>query len=199
MKHTQPPGHCSGPDSASRMRRLRLLLPGLPIPLFLLAIVGGLMVFVASAVRLTFLETPVPYITFYPAVILAALYGGLRTGLLATVLSACLAGFFGIEPVWRLAIKDPADGLSLVIFLLTCTTISWMIEVMRRAQARALRAEAWAHIATERQRVAEVLRESEERHRIFFEMGAVGRAYGSLEGRILRANTKYWVHRGSTC
>ncbi len=122
---------------------------------------------------------------------LAALYGGLRAGLLATAFSACLADFLEFPSLSNLAIKDPADGLSLVIFLLTCTAISWMSEAMRCAQARAFRAEARVHIARQRQRSAKALRESEERHRVFFEMGAVGMAYGTLEGRILHANTKY--------
>ncbi len=50
-------------------------------------------VIAATAVRLAFLtgagDAP-PFLTFYPAVMLAALYGGLRAGLLATVLSALI-------------------------------------------------------------------------------------------------------------
>ena len=156
--------------------------------------VAVVIVLSAAAVRLVclqMLETRLPYLTFYPAVMLAALYGGLRAGLLATALSAFLADFFWIDPVWYLSIQNPADCLSMVIFILICTAFSWLAEAMQLAQARALRAEAQVQLAAERQRATEGLRESEERHRIFFEMGAVGMAYGSLEGRILHANTKY--------
>ena len=52
---------------------------------------------------------------FYPAVMLAALYGGLRAGLLATVLSGALASYFWMEPRGSLGISDPGDWLSMVI------------------------------------------------------------------------------------
>jgi PAS domain-containing protein len=49
------------------------------------------MVLAAAALRLAFFQalgTRAVYVTFYPAVMLAALYGGLRAGLLATLLAA---------------------------------------------------------------------------------------------------------------
>jgi hypothetical protein len=49
------------------------------------------MVLAAAAIRLTFLSAlgiQAPFMTFYPAVMFASIYGGLRAGLLATVLSA---------------------------------------------------------------------------------------------------------------
>jgi K+-sensing histidine kinase KdpD len=52
---------------------------------------------VAGAVRAMFLlalGTRAVYVTFFPAVIIVALYGGLTAGLLATVLSALLADYF---------------------------------------------------------------------------------------------------------
>ena len=76
----------------------------------------------AAAVRLAFLQTlgmRAPFVTFYPAVMLAALYGGMRAGLLATFLSACLADFFWVEPAWSFSIENPADRLGLAIFILT--------------------------------------------------------------------------------
>ncbi|MGN6643504.1 MAG: PAS domain-containing sensor histidine kinase, partial [Verrucomicrobiota bacterium] len=44
---------------------------------------------------------------------------------------------------------------------------------------------------TERKRVEEALRHSEELHRVFFDLGAVGMAYASPEGRLLKVNDKY--------
>jgi PAS domain-containing protein len=91
-------------------------------------------------------------------VILAALYGGLRVGLLATGLSALAATFFLIEPVGQFAIRDPADWLGLGVFLMSCTAISWFTDAMQRAQARAGEAEAQVKLAIERGRAEEELR-----------------------------------------
>ena len=53
------------------------------------------------------LENRATYVTFFPAVIVVALYGGLWPGLVATALSAALADYFWIEPR-GFSIADPA-------------------------------------------------------------------------------------------
>ena len=58
------------------------------------------LVVIAAMLRLVFLDAfgmRVAFITFYPAVMLAALYGGLRAGVLATIASALIADYFWIE------------------------------------------------------------------------------------------------------
>jgi PAS domain S-box-containing protein len=116
----------------------------------------------AALVRLGFLQalgTRATYVTFYPAVMLAALYGGLSAGLLATVLSAGLAAYFWIEPA-GLAVQDPGDWLALTIFLGSGTMISGVTEAMHRAQARVREAELQASLAAAGRREAEVLRKA---------------------------------------
>ena len=116
----------------------------------------------AALVRLGFLQalgTRATYVTFYPAVIVAALYGGLSAGLVATVLSAGLAAYFWMEPP-GLAIQDPGDWLALAIFLGSGTMISGVTEAMHRAQARAREAELQAGWAAAGRREAEVLRKA---------------------------------------
>jgi PAS domain S-box-containing protein len=118
----------------------------------------------AALVRLGFLQAlgkRVTFVTFYPAVMLAALYGGLAAGLLATILSAGLAAYFWMEPS-GFAIQDPADWLAMTIFLMSGTMISGVTEAMHRAQARAREAELQAGLAAAGRREAEVLRASEE-------------------------------------
>jgi PAS domain S-box-containing protein len=118
----------------------------------------------SAAVRLALLQslgTRAVFITFYPAVMLAALYGGFRSGLLATVLSAAVANYFWMEPVGHFSLKDPADGLSLVIFLLSCLMITWITDAMRRAQERTAQAEAEAKVAAERVRATEARQQKE--------------------------------------
>jgi PAS domain S-box-containing protein len=99
----------------------------------------------ATAFRLAFLQalgTRATYITFYPAVVIAALYGGVRAGLFTTVLAALLADYFWIEPTGQFGIKDLADWLGVAVFLASGTMISFVVEAMHRAQTRARLAEA---------------------------------------------------------
>jgi PAS domain S-box-containing protein len=108
------------------------------------------------------------FVTFFPAVTIAALFGGFSGGLLATVLSAGIAGSW-MEPKGLLRIQDPADWLSIAIFLVGCMLISITCEAMHRAQARATRAEGQARLAEERVRTESKLRRSEARYRSLFE------------------------------
>ncbi len=103
-----------------------------------------LAVAVAAAVRIGLLgalETRAPWLTFYPAVMIAGLYGGFTAGLLATVLT-CLAIVFG----WPAFGPQPfivasADWLSVFVFVFNGVMISGIAEAMRRARARAKQAE----------------------------------------------------------
>ena len=102
------------------------------------------LVLAATVLRLVFLEivgTQVAFITFYPAVILAALYGGLRAGALATVLSAVFAGYFWMEPLRSLIVERPGDWIATGVFVITCLTISWIVERLEQARLRLHQAE----------------------------------------------------------
>lgn len=89
------------------------------------------------------------YVTFYPAVAIAALVGGLPGGAFATVFSA-LAVLLYIAP-------PPAapDWIAFAIFLMSCAFITGATEAMHRARARAAQAEEAASRA-------DALREGEE-------------------------------------
>jgi PAS domain S-box-containing protein len=124
----------------------------------------------ATLVRLGFLGslgTRAVFVTFYPAVMLAALYGGLPAGLLATVLSGLAADYFWLEP-HGFGIADPADWLAVAIFAGSGVMVSVVTEAMHRAQARARAAEIQAGLTAADRREAEVLR----------------RAHAELETRI---------------
>jgi len=103
--------------------------------------VAVLLVAVATVLRLEFLGilgARAIYITFYPAVILAALFGGLLPGLVAGAMSAMAANYFWQPPIYSLRMTDPADWVGMFIFLGSCVLISWMADATRRADARAL-------------------------------------------------------------
>ena len=134
-------------------------------------------VIAAAALRLTFFQAlgmHAPYVTFYPAVMFAALYGNLWAGFLATALSAALVNYFWIEPAGQFLLWEPADWLGMTIFLVGCAMISWIVEAMHRAQTRANAAEAEAKLAAEREQAAAAFRESEERMRLALQASSMG-------------------------
>jgi PAS domain S-box-containing protein len=107
----------------------------------------------AAVMRLVFLqelETHVAFITFYPAVMIAALYGGIRAGLLATALSSLLGDYFWIEQTGQFSIEEPSEWLSIAVFSCTGVMISWITETMHHALARVAVAETEARFVAER-------------------------------------------------
>ncbi|MGA2500367.1 MAG: PAS domain S-box protein [Tepidisphaeraceae bacterium] len=134
--------------------------------------IAVLAVAAGAAARMTVLRslgTQMPFVTFYPAVMIAALYAGFSGGLLATVL-ATIAALFWIQPVgdepW---VNAPAHWLGTALFVACCATLSWLCDAIRRAQVRTSQAEAQVRLACEREAAAEVLRQSEERLRFHVE------------------------------
>ncbi len=135
-------------------------------PVWLRCTVGVLAAVIAAAIRLQFLEVlelRVTFLTFYPAVAVAALYGGFVAGLLATVVSAALANYFWMEPVGQFAIANSADLLSIIVFFASGALISYLAEATYRAQARAHKAEEQSRLSAERKHAEEELRESQSR------------------------------------
>jgi PAS domain S-box-containing protein len=102
-----------------------------------LGALGGALVF-----RYAFRESlglKVPYLQFYPAIIVAAWYGGLGPGILTTTLSAVLAMYFLLPPA-GMAVSDSADLLSLGVFIATGVVIAWLndrLHLSRRAHQTA--------------------------------------------------------------
>ena len=89
----------------------------------------------------------VPYLQFFPAIMLAAWVGGGGPGLLATALAALLARYFFMEPAYSFSIHNTADAVSLPLFFLIGAAMSFVIDSLRRAEA-AQRIQA--ELATER-------------------------------------------------
>ena len=92
---------------------------------------------IVLAVRLAasrWFGTNVPYLPFYPAILLAAWLGGLGPGLLATGLSAVAAMYWLAGPAGLAASSAP--GLdALTAFGATGACIAWLTARMRRAEA----------------------------------------------------------------
>jgi signal transduction histidine kinase len=138
------------------------------------------LVVIAAMLRTEFLQllgTTSPFITFYPAVTVAALLGGLPAGLLATALSIFAADYFLIEPIERFGVTRPLDVLAVSVFTVSCILIAGVSEAMHRARARAFAAEAREALAAEREQHALKISESENRYHALFENMLEGFAY----------------------
>ena len=90
------------------------------------------------------LETRITWVTFYPMVMLASFYGGLRSGLFST-LGSCLIAVYG----WQLYsdrpfIKDFGDHLGMYAFVFNCVLIAFVAESARRGRANAIKAKEQA-------------------------------------------------------
>jgi two-component system sensor histidine kinase/response regulator len=95
------------------------------------------------------LGSQAPHMTFFPAVMISAYFGGFGPGLLATFLSAFAAHYFLGDARFQI---DTAQGaVSLTLFLLVGTVISGLTESLHRMRRRVVADEG--------------LRESEERWR----------------------------------
>jgi light-regulated signal transduction histidine kinase (bacteriophytochrome) len=106
-------------------------------------------------------ESGLSFLLFIPASGVAALYGGLGPGLLATTLSAILVTVLPLGPQgWSRAHVPPGAGLGL--FLVSCLIIVLATEGLHRAQTRALAAEAESREAAERSRGEAALRATVE-------------------------------------
>jgi two-component system sensor kinase FixL len=153
--------------------------------------------FVAASVLIRFALAPwlglkVPYLQFFPAILVAGQYGGPGPSVLATVLSALAAMYFFLPPA-GFAIADPADAVSLPLFVLTGLTIGWLYHKVRAAEtsqrvaadrglARAERLDA--HDLTSRVRLEEQLRASESRWRSIIDSAVDGIVVIDRHGRV---------------
>lgn len=112
----------------------------------------------------------VPFVTYFPAIVLAGLFLGWRYGALAAVLSAAVARLLFMEQAPRLG--ESAEGLIIVgIFALTCATLLAITEALRRVFAQLADASA-----------RETLLNQELRHRLKNLLALVG-SLSSLSAR----------------
>jgi signal transduction histidine kinase/DNA-binding response OmpR family regulator len=89
------------------------------------------------------------WLTFYPIVMISAIYGGFSGGMISTVL-ACAANRF----LWQIYSETPlistsTDWLGMAVFAMTGIMISLVAESMRRANRRSIAAQIRAQAANE--------------------------------------------------
>jgi PAS domain S-box-containing protein len=78
----------------------------------------------------------IPFIFFFPAVVVAAWYGGAPSGTVAIALSSLAADWAFLPPVGSLSIAEPNDRIALIAFVFSAGFIVAAMESMHRARAR---------------------------------------------------------------
>jgi PAS domain S-box-containing protein len=98
------------------------------------------------------LEGSSPFLTFFPAVVVTVYYGGLKPGLLCTILSGLIATYFRyLSRFWQSvpsqrSVRDRwiSDLMALALFWITSLVICRLIESLHRARRRLERSQARA-------------------------------------------------------
>src|SRR5690349_18000825 len=118
-------------DVVERMRRVRHN----PIAGYGIA---ALAVALATLVRWTVADYAmegIPFITYYPAIIITTLLGGFWPGVLATVASALIAWFVFIPPAFTFAL-DAHQAISLGLFLFIAAINVVLVSLLNGAIVR---------------------------------------------------------------
>jgi PAS domain S-box-containing protein len=132
--------------------------------------VAVLAVALAVLARLPFqplLGETTPFLFFFPAIMVAAWYGGLGPGLLATGLSGLVANYLFMPPYFSFAVPHLSSAVQLGVFASVGVIISLLNERLRQAGHRAESAALESgRRAEDVRRVQGEARESEGRFRI---------------------------------
>jgi PAS domain S-box-containing protein len=121
-----------------------------------------------------------PFITFYPAVMVVALLGGLWPGLAATASAVFVSAYWILHPAEELSIASRVDRLSLAIFAGMGLFISVMSELYQRARNKAA--------AYDREAALRETRREKELLANFLEHASQPFAVGYADGRLGRRN-----------
>ncbi len=128
-------------------------------------------VLIAAVLRVVFLHGlggKFAFITFYPAVMLAALYGGFWPGAAAAGVATALVFLYHLEPYGSF-VTEPVEALGVAIFVANSLLLSYVADRLQRASALLNKTEAARRQELERlvaERTAELTREIATRRRI---------------------------------
>ncbi|HLO62080.1 MAG TPA: transporter substrate-binding domain-containing protein [Azonexus sp.] len=118
------------------------------------------------------------YVTFYPAILIAALLGGIGPGLFATFFAGSVLEIWILPPPGELAVISKIDQIQLLMFASIGVLMTAVAELSRRNRAKAA--------AFDR---AEALKASEERYRQVVENAMDGIFLADLQGRYQDVNS----------
>jgi PAS domain S-box-containing protein len=103
----------------------------------------------------------VPFILYFPTIVLGAWFGGLWPGLLSTALGSVIAWYAFFPPQYSFAVTDPSAPTQVIIFSVAGTLISLLAESLHRARRKSEASEA---------------REREQREQYRVTLGSIGDA-----------------------
>ena len=146
-----------------------------PMSGFAVAIAATVAVVVLRLLLSQVLGDSAYFFPFVIAVTLSAWYGGLKPGLLSTVLGAFAAIFFFVPPYYTLQISDPRIATGLVFFLIANITISLVCDALHKALRRVELSEAKAvqHVKDIERRDQELRDAQDQLHLITDSMSAL--------------------------
>lgn len=98
------------------------------------------------------LKGGLPFVTFIPAVVLTAFFGGTAAGVLSIVASVLLGWYFFLPPVNSFALAWPGGPLTIGFFTAVVALDVYLVRVMVRTAERLQAARARADALAERQR-----------------------------------------------
>ncbi len=88
------------------------------------------------------LTPSLPFITYFPAIVIAAVAGGLWPGILATILSAVVAWRLFLPPRFSWSL-DQANAVGLLVFVGEGCGIAWILSLLKRSAERILAQEQY--------------------------------------------------------
>lgn len=100
----------------------------------LIALTTTLAIFAIRLSLQRLLSDEAPFLLFTLAVAASAIWGGFRSGILATFLSALLATYFFLAPHFSLRLAQPANILHLALFIAVGVVLSYQARLLRRTQ-----------------------------------------------------------------
>jgi PAS domain S-box-containing protein len=146
------------------------------------------------AIRLTLNKVSSDHSMFLPfvgAVMLAAWWGGLKPGLLTTILSCLAVTFFVIQPDEQRN-RDSAVWVPLVVFLIVGLMVSWLCETLHATQRRSeARQQLLEREIEARQKAEETVRTSQSLLQAILDHSSAIIFVKSPEGRYLLVNKEF--------
>jgi PAS domain S-box-containing protein len=122
------------------------------------------------------LETRLVYATYYPAVIVATLLGGLGAGALATLFAGLIVSLWIAPPA------DATGWIGLAVFITSAAIMVIVVETMLRARSRAREAQEELKLAAD-------LKKSEQQFRTLVEQASDGIFVSDSEGFYIDVNS----------
>jgi PAS domain S-box-containing protein len=124
------------------------------------------------------------FVTFYPAVMVAAVLGGFGPGILATLATVLLVDYWILPPVGQFTVSSPVDRVGLVIFSCMGLFVSTVADLYRRSREKAVAYDqdlALRETRQENEFLANLLAHAEQPFAVGFPDGRIDRLNHAFE------------------